>query len=63
MKTSEFHLSVIGKTIDEKEDKEIRRLEKARERYEKRQDRKDEKAQKEYEKVLDRALDLNKEIL
>lgn len=63
MKSSEFHLSVIGKTIDEKEDKEISRLEKARERYEKRQDRKDEKELKKYEKVLDRALNLNKDVL
>jgi len=42
------------------ENREFKRLEKARERYERRENEKDKKELKRYEKALDRGLDLRK---
>lgn len=42
------------------DDKEFRRVEKARKRYEKREDKKDKKELKRYEKALDRGLGVEK---
>lgn len=44
--------------IQKEDDKEIRRIEKARRRYERREDKKDQKELKRYEKVLNRGLRL-----
>lgn len=44
--------------LDKYDDKEFRRVERARKRFEKRQDRKDKKELKRYEKALDRGLGL-----
>jgi len=44
----------------ENDDKEFRRIEKARERYEKRENKKDKMELKKYEKALDRGLGIKK---
>lgn len=41
-----------------KDDREMRRIEKAKQRYDRREDRKDKKELKRYEKVLDKGLRL-----
>lgn len=46
------------KKIIAKDNREMRRIEKAKERYERRADRKDAKELKRYEKVLDKGLRL-----
>lgn len=46
--------------IEERDEKEMKRLEKAQERYEKRKDRNDAKELKRYEKALDKRLDSDK---
>jgi len=48
------------KKIIAEDNKEIRRIEKARERYERRADKKDSKELKRYEKALDKGLRLDK---